>query len=132
MSSNKNKIKLSSYYNKKYAIDEILKLKQRKESQKMLNINNTNKMNRNIIKYNHKNNSCNEISDYLTHKIEVKSKKKKSKDEDKLIFKTSLIEENNNSIGEKNIKDKDKYHIKFELLANAGINNDININMTFI
>ena len=132
MSSNKNKIKLSSYYNKKYAIDEILKLKQRKESQKMLNINNINKMNRNIIKYNHKNNSCNEISDYLTHKIEVKSKKKKSKDEDKLIFKTSLIEENNNSIGEKNIKDKDKYHINFELLANAGINNDININMTFI
>ena len=132
MSSNKNKIKLSSYYNKKYAIDEILKLKQRKESQKMLNINNINKMNRNIIKYNHKNNSCNEISDYLTHKIEVKSKKKKSKDEDKLIFKTSLIEENNNSIEEKNMKDKDKYHINFELLANAGINNDININMTFI
>ena len=132
MSSNKNKIKLSSYYNKKYAIDEILKLKQRKESQKMLNINNINKMNRNIMKYNHKNNSCNEISDYLTHKIEVKSKKKKSKYEDKLIFKTSLIEENNNSIGEKNIKDKDKYHINFELLANAGINNDININMTFI
>ena len=132
MSSNKNKIKLSSYYNKKYAIDEILKLKQRKESQKMLNINNINKMNRNIIKYNHKNNSCNEISDYLTHKIEVKSQKKKGKDEDKLIFKTSLIEENNNSIEEKSKKDKDKYHINFELLTNAGINNDININMTFI
>ena len=28
--------------------------------------------------------------------------------------------------------EKDKFHINFELLSNAGINNDININMTFI
>ena len=89
-------------------------------------------MNKNINKYNYKNNSCNEISDYSSHKKEVNSKKKKPKNEDKLIFKTSLIEGNSNDVEEKNIKEKDKFHINFELLSNAGINNDININMTFI
>ena len=132
MSSKLNKIKMSSYYNKKYTIDNNLRLKNKKESDKINSINNVYNKNRNIIKYKHKNNSCSIISEYIKPNIENKSEKKKGKDEDKLIIKTSLLKSNKDNVGKGNMNEQDKYHINFELLSNAGINNDISINLTFI
>ena len=132
MSSNLNKIKASSYYNKKYAIDKNLRLKHKEEFDKINNINNPNNKEKNIIKYKHKNNSCSVISEYIKPKIENKSKKKNGKDEDKLIIKTSLLKYKNDYDYKKNIDEQDKYHINIELLSKAGIKDDININLTFI
>ena len=130
MSLNKKKIVMSSYYNNKYAIDNQIKLINKKESIKMNNIKNINK-NYCYNKFTKKNSTNNILSEYITPNIENPFRKKKENDKDKLIIKTSLLKpkhENKDKIP----KDKDKYHINFELLANAGINNDININMTFV
>ena len=130
MSLNKKKIVMSSYYNNKYAIDNQIKLINKKESIKMNNIKNINK-NYCYNKFTKKNSANNILSEYITPNIENPFRKKKENDKDKLIIKTSLLKpkhENKDKIP----KDKDKYHINFELLDNAGINNDININMTFV
>ena len=132
MSSKLNKIKMNSYYNKKYTINNNIILKNKKESDKINSINNIYNKNINIIKYKHKNNSCSIISEYIKPNIENKSEKKKGKDEDKLIIKTSLLKLNKDNVGKGNMNEQDKYHINFELLSNAGINDDLNINMTFI
>ena len=129
---NLNKIKMSSYYNKKYALDKNLRLKNKKELNKIPSINNIKNIIRNINTYEHKNNSCSVISEYKNPKKKDNPKKKKGKDEDKLIIKTSLIKTNIDNEEKKNTKEQDKYHINFELLSKAGINDDLNINMTFI
>ena len=123
---------MSSYYNKQYALDNKIKLNNKKELDKLFDINNIFNIKRNINKYTHKNKSCSVISEYITPKSEDKSKQKNEKNEDKLIIKTSLIKSKKDNIGEKGINEQDKYHINFELLSNAGINKDININMTFV
>ena len=135
-SGSQNKIKMSSYYNNKYTIDNHIKLKNKRELAKRLSINNDlNNLNRNFNKYkkSHKNNSCCDIS--ISPKKIEKGKKKKLNDlndEDKLIIKTSFIKTKNEKIKNNNMNENDKYHINFELLSNAGINNDISINLTFI
>ena len=127
MSSFQNKIKMSSYYNNKYTVDNKIKLKNKRELLKLTNLKNIN-MNFNN-KYNNKNKSCSKISENISFKTDNQIKEK---DEDKLIIKTSLIKPKNGNNEQKKKDEKDKYHINFELLAKAGINNDININMTFV
>ena len=93
------------------------------------NINNNNDRNSNITK-NHKSNSCREISQSdLPENIKEQCS---NLSEDKLTIKTTLLKPI--KIDKNNIKkdDQKKYHINFELLTNANINNNININMTFI
>ena len=126
MSSFQNKIKMSSYYNNKYTVDNKIKLKNKRELLKLANLKN---INMNYNKYNNKNKSCSKISENISFKTENKIKEK---DDDKLIIKTSLIKAKNDNKEQKQKEEKDKYHINFELLSKAGITNDININMTFV
>ena len=126
MSSFQNKIKMSSYYNNKYTVDNKIKLKNKRELLKLANLKN---INMNYNKYNNKNKSCSKISENISFKTENKIKEK---DDDKLIIKTSLIKAKNDNKEQKKKDEKDKYHINFELLSKAGITNDININMTFV
>ena len=129
MSSCKNKILLNSCYNKNYLLDNQIRLKTKKESKQIINIKNFNKINRNI----NKNNSSSIISENITPKIVEKTKQKGKKDEEKLIIKTRLIKLNNDNTDKKSTNNHhDKYHINFELLLNSGINDEININMTFV
>ena len=128
MSLNQKKIIMSPYYNNKYAIDNQIKLKNRKE---ISNINNIKNINKNFSRFSNKNSSNNILSEYLSPNIENRLKKKKENDKDKILIKTSLIKLKNEKT-EKPLKDTDKYHINFELLTKAGITNDININMTFV
>ena len=129
MSSCKNKILLNSCYNKNYLLDNQIRLKTKKESKQIINIKNFNKINRNI----NKNNSSSIISENITPKIVEKTKQKGKKDEEKLIIKTRLIKLNNDNTDKKSTNNHhDKYHINFELLSNSGINDEININMTFV
>ena len=126
MSSFQNKIKMSSYYNNKYTVDNKIKLKNKRELLKLANLKN---INMNYNKYNNKNKSCSKISENISFKTENKIKEK---DDDKLIIKTSLIKTKNDNKEQNKKDEKDKYHINFELLSKAGITNDININMTFV
>ena len=126
MSSFQNKIKMSSYYNNKYTVDNKIKLKNKRELLKLGNLKN---ININYNKYNNKNKSCSKISENISFKTENKIKEK---DDDKLIIKTSLIKAKNDNKEQNKKDEKDKYHINFELLSKAGITNDININMTFV
>ena len=129
MSSCKNKILLNSCYNKNYLLDNQIRLKTKKESKQIINIKNFNKINRNI----NKNNSSSIISENITPKIVEKTKQKGKKDEEKLIIKTRLIKLNNDNTDKKSTNNHhDEYHINFELLSNSGINDEININMTFV
>ena len=130
MSINQKKIVMSPYYNNKYAIDNQIKLKNKKELSNINNIN-INNINKNLSRFSNKNSSNNILSEYLSPNIENRLRKKKENNNDKIIIKTSLIKKTNDK-NDKSKKDEDKYHINFELLANAGITNDININMTFV
>ena len=82
------------------------------------------------IKKNNKKNSCPTISESA---FPDKNKDKYSDlSEEKLTIKTTLLKikekEDKNIVNE----EQNNYHINFELLSNAGINSDININMAFI
>ena len=131
MSLNQKKIIMSPYYNNKYAIDNQIKLKNKKELSNISNITNNKNIKKNLSKFSNKNSSNNIISEYLSPNIDNKLQKKRENDKDKIIIKTSLIKPKKEK-SDKIQKDIDKYHINFELLANAGITKDININMTFI
>ena len=122
-----------NYNNYKYIGENKKKANIKKILSKTLknnnNIYNNNDRNSNITK-NHKSNSCREISQSdLPENIKEQCS---NLSEDKLTIKTTLLKPI--KIDKNNIKkdDQKKYHINFELLTNANINNNININMTFI
>ena len=118
----------------KFIGDYKKKGKSKKLLSKTINLNNiNNNFNKKINKYkNHKSSSCISISE--SEMPEKNNEQYSDISDDKLTIKTTLLRNNetrnnNNS----NINDEpNKYHINFELLSNAGINNNININMTFI
>ena len=100
---------------------------------KTLHINNMNlnKVNNNLEKNSNKkkivkNNSYRAISE-----SEIKEKNSHIND-DKLTIKTTLLKSKEKQNTRIDNNDPNKYHINFELLANARINNNINIHMTFI
>ena len=98
---------------------------------KTINLSNINNIIRNSNKCkSHKSNSCRSMSESeFPEKINEQCS---DISDDKLTIKTTLLKQNetkdNNLIND----DPNKFHINFELLSNAGINNNININMTFV
>ena len=98
---------------------------------KTMNIN----FNNNVINSNKKK-SNKKKSYHSISELELPPEKIKEKNsdlsEEKLTIKTTLIKSKEKQY--KNIENEElnKYHINFELLSNAGINDDININIAFI
>ena len=118
----------------KFIGDYKKKGKRKKILSKTINLNNinNNNFNKKINKYkNHKSSSCISISE--SEMPEKNNEQYSDISDDKLIIKTTLLKNNETRNNNNNINDEqNKYNKNFELLSNAGINNNININMTFI
>ena len=130
-----SKYLIGKKYNNNYNVEHKKMLNNKNILSKTLNLNNINNINStnlNTNKYkNRKSNSCSFISE--SELPENMKNHYSDLSDDKLTIKTTLLKTNEaKNLNIKNDNEPNKYHINFELLSNAGINDNININMNFI